>query len=174
MPDCRATKAYGSIQGCGLATRHAPPSGAMGGGPPGSAGVPPASSPFAAATDHPAGGNRMGPAESSPGSRRWPGCAKTCAGGTPALPGGLYDIVNQRRSIPLRVYSCSFMVRLQQSCSPCIHVQCLENSVLPDRVLVPDRRDSSLAGQAPGCRTQTTTATPQPSGRPLDPGLPVQ
>ena len=48
-----------------------------------------------------------GDAEAAPGF---------CAGGTPALPGGLHPMTSshQRRSIGLSVYSCSFVVRLHQ------------------------------------------------------------
>ena len=51
-----------------------------------------------------------------PGTADGRGCARTCAGGTPALPGGLHPMTSsqQRRSIGIRVYSCSFVVRLQQ------------------------------------------------------------
>ena len=47
------------------------------------------------AADRPAGGNRMGPAEAEAGRRcrlipvEETGCGRICAGGTPALPGGL-------------------------------------------------------------------------------------
>ena len=65
------------------------------------------------------------PVDSGGGDGR--GCGKNCAGGTPALPGGLYSMTssNPRRSIRLRVYSCSFVVRLHLIilCILCIHVQ---------------------------------------------------
>jgi len=56
--------------------------------------------PWDAAPGHPAGGNAMGPAEaeswrrcrSHPGWGHGRGCAGTCAGGTPALPGGLHSV----------------------------------------------------------------------------------
>ena len=67
---------------------------------------------------------RIGPSEAEP----WRFCPviqlgempRLCqvfyAGGTPALPGGLHPITSShpRRSIVLRVYSCSFVVRLQK------------------------------------------------------------
>ena len=98
-----------------------PPSGArvMGGGPPGSAGAPPASSPFACRSvslrcpnrppcrrePHGPGRSRaLAPLPVDPGEGDGRGCGKTCAGGTPALPGGLYSTTssNQRRSIRLQ------------------------------------------------------------------------
>ena len=61
------------------------------------------------------------------GSRRWARLCQCCAGGTPALPGGLPPMTpsNQRRSILLRVYSCSFVVCLHLVILSilCIHVQ---------------------------------------------------
>ena len=109
---------------------------------PGSAGVPPACCPFGCRSvslrccsrppcrrePHGPGRSRGRaplPVDSGGGDGR--GCGKNCAGGTPALPGGLYSMTssNPRRSIRLRVYSCSFVVRLHLIilCILCIHVQ---------------------------------------------------
>ena len=51
-----------------------------------------------------------------PGWRSWERLCECGAGGTPALPGGLHliKLSHPWRSIDLRVYSCSFVVRLQQ------------------------------------------------------------
>ena len=69
----------------------------------------------------------LAPLPVDPGGGDGRGCGKNCAGGTPALPGGLYSMTssNPRRSIRLRVYSCSFVVRLHLIilCILCIHVQ---------------------------------------------------
>ena len=71
--------------------------------PPGSAGVPPASSPFACRSVSPRFGSRppcrrephgpgrsraLAPLPVDPGRGDGRGCARICAGGTPALPGG--------------------------------------------------------------------------------------
>ena len=50
------------------------------------------------------------------GSRSWARPCRCCAGGTPALPGGLHPLTlsHPRRSIALRVYSRSLVVRLQK------------------------------------------------------------
>ena len=96
---------------------------------PGSAGVPPACYPVACrsvslrcGTRPPCRRERHGPGRSrvlaplpvDPGGGDDRGCAKTCAGGTPALPGGLHPMTSshQRRFIGLRVHLCSFVVRL--------------------------------------------------------------
>ena len=111
-------------------------------GPPGNAGVPPASSPFACRSvslrcrsrppcrrePHGPGRSRaLAPLPVDRGGGDGRGYGKNCAGGTPALPGGLYSMTssNPRRSIRLRVYSCSFVVRLHLTILPilCIHVQ---------------------------------------------------
>ncbi len=51
----------------------------------------------------------LAPLPVDPGGGDGRGCGKNCAGGTPALPGGLYSMTssNPRRSIRLRVYSSS-------------------------------------------------------------------
>ena len=56
----------------------------------------------------------LAPLPVEPGGGDGRGCAKTCAGGTPALPGGLHPMTSshQRRFIGLRVHLCSFVVRL--------------------------------------------------------------
>ena len=107
--------------------RHPPT--APSGRPPGSAGVPPACYPVACrsvslrcGTRPPCRRERHGPGRSrvlaplpvDPGGGDDRGCAKTCAGGTPALPGGLHPMTSslQRRFIGLRVHSCPLVVRL--------------------------------------------------------------
>ena len=106
-------------KGCGPASRRAPPRGArvMGGGtPPGSAGVPPActavrcrsvslrwgSRPPFRRERHETGPSRAPvPLPVEPGGEDGRGCARICAGGTPALPGGLHSVTSSqpRRSI---------------------------------------------------------------------------
>ena len=117
------------------------------GDPPGSAGVPPACYPIACrsvslrcGTRPPCRRERHGPGRSrvlaplpvDPGGGDDRGCAKTCAGGTPALPGGLHPMTSshQRRFIGLRVHQKTRLTiilknstRLRQktkptSCSP--------------------------------------------------------
>ena len=48
-----------------------------------------------------------------PGGGDGRGCANNCAGGTPALPGGLHPLTSshQRSSIGIRVHGCSLVVR---------------------------------------------------------------
>ena len=48
------------------------------------------------------------------GWKRWVRLCQCCAGGTPAFPGGLLSMTasQQSRSMGIRVYSCSFVVRL--------------------------------------------------------------
>ena len=98
----------------------------MGGDPPGSAGVPPACTPVACrsvslrfGTRPPCRRERHGlgrsrvlaplPVDPRGGDSR--SCARTGAGGTPALPGGLHPLTSshQRSSIGIRVHSCPFM-----------------------------------------------------------------
>ena len=94
----------------------------MGGGPPGSAGVPPACTPVTCrsvslrwCTRLPGRRERHGPGRSGapeplpfhPGRGDRRGCARIYAGGTPALPGGLHSMTSsrQKRSIGLPVHS---------------------------------------------------------------------
>ncbi len=94
----------------------------MGRGPPGSAGVPPACTPVrfrsvslpcgtrppCRRVRHGLGRSRVpAPLPVGPGGGDEPGCGKTCAGGTPALPGGLRSLTSSqhRISIGIRVYS---------------------------------------------------------------------
>ena len=96
--------------------------------PPGSAGVPPAFAPVPCrsvslrfSTRPPCRPARHGPGRSEvlaplpvePGGGNEPGCAKSCAGGTPALLGGLHPLApsHQMCSIGIRVDSCSFVVQ---------------------------------------------------------------
>ena len=96
--------------------------------PPGSAGVPPACYPVACRSvslrcgtrppcrweRHGLGRSRvLAPLPVDPGGGDGRGCAKTCAGGTPALPGGLHPMTSsqQRRSIGLRVHSWFVFIR---------------------------------------------------------------
>ena len=110
-------------QSCGPASRSVPPQGAgvLGGGPPGSAGVPPACIPVACRSvslrlgtrpcrpeRHGLGQSRVvEPLPVKPGGADGPGSAKIYAGGTPALPGGLNSMTSsqKRRFIALRVRS---------------------------------------------------------------------
>ena len=79
------------------------------GAPPGSAGVPPACNPIACRSvslrcgtrppcrreGHGPGRSRiLAPLSVEPGERDGRGCARTCAGGTPALPGGLSPLTS--------------------------------------------------------------------------------
>ena len=110
--------------------------------PPGSAGVPPACSPVRCRSvflrcgtrppcrrvRHGLGRSRvLAPLPVDPGRGDGRGCARICAGGTPALPGGLHSVTSSqpRRSIGIRVYSCSFVVRLQN------HRQFLPRMICP-------------------------------------------
>ena len=94
--------------------------------PPGSAGVPPACYPVACRSVSPRCGTRppcrrarhgagrsrvLAPLPIGPDEADGPSCAKTCAGGTPALPGGLQPVTSsqQRRPIGIGAYS-SFVV----------------------------------------------------------------
>ena len=103
----------------------------MGSGPPGSAGVPPACTPVGCRSvslrrgtrppcrreRHGLGrSNALAPLPVEPGGGDDRGCAKSCAGGTPALPGGLPPMTSShpRSSICICVHSCPFVVRLQQ------------------------------------------------------------
>ncbi len=102
-----------------------------------------------AAADRPAGGNRMGPAEAEAG-RPLPvdsgggdgrGCGRICAGGTPALPGGLHPMTWSYQGSKIagafrgRLWlkevhrsSCSLVVRLHE-----------DRPFLPRRVRTPGR-----------------------------------
>ena len=69
----------------------------------------------------------LGALAGRPGWRRWPRLRQELCGRDARAPGGLYSMTssNQRRSIRLRVYSCSFVVRLHLIILSilCIHVQ---------------------------------------------------
>ena len=118
----RAAKRDGSAASAGL--RPGKPAGALEEqewweeAPPGSAGVPPACTPVASRSvslrcgtrplcrrvRHGRGRSRvLGPLPVEPGGGDERGCAKSCAGGTPALPGGLHPLTSlqQRRSSAL-------------------------------------------------------------------------
>ena len=114
----------------------------IGTAPPGSAGVSPACCPLDCRSVFlrcgslpllPAGTAWARPKQSlgalagRPGGRRWPRLREELCGRDARAPGGLYSMTssNQRISIRLRVYSCSFVVRLHLIilCILCIHVQ---------------------------------------------------
>ena len=105
--------------------------------PPGSAGVPPACYPVACRSvslrcgtrppcrreRHGLGQSRvLAPSPVDPGGGDGRGCARTCAGGTPALPGGLHPMTSsqQGRSIGLRVYSWFVLNNYRQFLPPMI------------------------------------------------------
>ena len=107
------SRANGSFpMGAGRLSEKSPagyPHLAIGRTPPGSAGVPPASSPFAwrsvslrcdsrpPCRREPHGPSRsraMAPLPVAPGGGDGRGCARICAGGTPALPGGLHPMTS--------------------------------------------------------------------------------
>ena len=110
----------------------------MGGGtPPGSAGVPPACTAVAfrsvslrCSSRPPCRRERHGPGRSrvlAPlpvglGGEDGRGCAKACAGGTPALPGGLHPLTSsqQSKTIGLCVYSWFVFNNDRQFLSPVI------------------------------------------------------
>ena len=108
-------------QGYSPASRCVPTRGAraMGGGPPGNAGVPPACYPVAYRSVslrcgtrppcrrelHGLGRSRvLAPAPVDPGGGNARGFAKTCAGGTPALPGGLHSLTPSQQSSFIGVF----------------------------------------------------------------------
>ena len=100
----------------------------MGAGPPGSAGVPPACTPVACRSaslrwrtrprcrQEPHGPDRSRALASlpvEPGRADGPRCARNCAGGTPALPGGLHPVTSSqprrsRSSLPCGLSCASF------------------------------------------------------------------
>ena len=105
--------------------------------PPGSAGVPPACYPVACRSvslrcgtrppcrreRHGLGRSRvLAPLPVDPGGGDGRGCARHCAGGTPALPGGHHRVTSsqQRKSIGLRVYSWYVLNNNRQFLPPMI------------------------------------------------------
>ncbi len=112
---------------CSPASRRAPRRGAggIGGGPPGSAGVPPACTPVASRsvslrcpTPSPCRWKQHGLGRSSvraplpvyPGGGDGHGCARTCAGGTPALPGGPQPMTSSQQRSSIGLCVCSWFV----------------------------------------------------------------
>ena len=96
--------------------RRIPPTAPSGGHPPGARASRPHPVPWVAA-QFPCDAATGHPPHRPVRSRAMPRlCQVFFAGGTPALPGGLHPITSShpRRSIVLRVYSCSFVVRLQK------------------------------------------------------------
>ena len=108
-----------------------PPHCTIGRTPPGSAGVPPASSPLGCRSvslrwrtrppcrrePHGPGRSRaLAPLPVDPGGGDGRGFASVVRAGRPRSRGGLHPITSShpRRSIGIRVYSCSFVVRLQK------------------------------------------------------------
>ena len=106
--------------------------------PPGSAGVPPASLFLMEAAEHQrdfAGSHQVSGEPQRPSRRRSPaplpvdpsggdgrGCGRHCAGGTPALPGGLHPPVSLSPG-GRAGYSCRNLSSCLSCASMCIHVQ---------------------------------------------------